>query len=212
MSVWPSKSGSTTALFGEGKWEAVELEEGDRPTPGAVGVAISLDRAFVSIGSCGPWDDGTYLISAVERRRHGEMVLVEPEDGEPAYRIPWIVAEAKRIQDTHGCAIVVDGKGPAGDLVTAMQDEGVDVTIVGSDDYLNACSTLFDAIGSAEATHMADDELQTAVSVAVLRDVGDRGWAWGRRKSVGDISMLEAATLAWFGRDMGWVDASESVL
>jgi hypothetical protein len=212
LSVWPSVEASTFALFGEGKWEAIELEDGDRPIPGAIGIALSIDRAWISIGSCGAWDDGSYLIGAVERRRHGEMVLVEPEDEfEEPRRVPWVALEAKRIQDAFGCAVVIDGRGPASDLIQAVADEGVDVITASTDDYLNACSNLFDAVGNGEATHMGDDELQAAVGVAVVRDVGDR-WAWGRRKSVGDVSILEAVTLAWFARDMGWIDVGDSVL
>ena len=43
--------------------------------------------------------------------------------------------------------------------------------------------------------HRGDEELDVAVRGAVKRTLGDR-WVWGRRKSVNDVSALEAATLA----------------
>jgi hypothetical protein len=167
----------------------------------APNVAGSRARATPASGSAGgaigEWDDGTWLVGAQIRDRG----------------TGWVIAEAKRLQAEYDCAIVVDGAGPAKELVPKLEDADLDLVITSTDEYVTACSTFYDGIDQAQITHMGDDELEAAVRVAVRRDVGGDGrWAWGRRKSAGDVSMLEAVTLAWFGRELGWYDVGDSVL
>jgi hypothetical protein len=74
----------------------------------------------------------------------------------------------------------------------------VDVTVYGTSDLLNACAYVYDAVTQGQAAHAGHTELELAVLGAVKRPIGDR-WAWGRRVSSNDVSMLEGATLAaWY--------------
>jgi hypothetical protein len=74
-------------------------------------------------------------------------------------------------------------------------------------DVLDACSDLFDRVQERKAKHGSYPELEAAVSVAVKRNVGDR-WAWGRRQTEADISVLEAVTLAsWWAAQVKRIPA-----
>lgn len=173
---WGDPNMAKTAAFGPGRWEAC-LNPSASPIVDAIGLAVSLDRSTSSIGAA-----GSNVVGAVDRR---------PGTG-------WLVPEAKRLQETYRCAVVVDGRGPAADLIPALEAAGVALTIAATSDVQDACAGIFDLVQSRELTHPGHPDLDEAVRGARKRDVGDR-WAWGRKQSTSDVSMLEAATLALWG-------------
>jgi hypothetical protein len=105
----------------------------------------------------------------------------------------WVAAEAYRLQVAYDCPVVIDARGPAAPLIRDLEQAGVVVTSTNTDEYVAACAKLFDAVADSGVSHGDYPELNEAVSAASKRSVGDR-WAWARRN--GDISMLEAVTLA----------------
>ena len=159
-------------------WRGCALDD-EPPAPTVIGLAVSLDLEWGSIGAAGPWPDGRINVGAVERRRG----------------TTWLVAEAKRIQDGRDCDVVVDEKCPDASLVPALEDAGVRVTVAKLSDYIEACSEFVNAVKDAQVTHQRTTELDDAVAGAAWRMVGDRK-VWGRKQSTSDISMLEAVTLA----------------
>lgn len=57
------------------------------------------------------------------------------------------------------------------------------------------CGHLQGLVKDAKLTHSGDRMIESALRNSVKRDVGDPGlWAWGRKKSSGDISPLVAVT------------------
>jgi hypothetical protein len=181
LSIWPEiPTLDLDVAFGKGRWADCSVERpAESPHPSAIGVAVSLDRAWTSIAAVG--SGPRPHLGSVERR-HGTA---------------WVAAEAKRIQDRYDCSIVIDSKGPAATLIEEIEALGGRVTRTSTAEYLDACSSLFDAVAEKAVEHANYDDLNAAVGVAQKRDVGDR-WAWGRKK--GDVSMLEAATLAFWAR------------
>lgn len=177
------------SVFGAGRWD--DCQTNRRPaTPAAIGVAVSKDREWASIAAA----------SLVE--------VVDPADpeGEPVDRVfiapvvrrpgcDWLAVEVKRLQDTYDCIVTVDVKGPTKDVLVDLEDADIAVDPASLDDYAEGCSRLFDKVRTGVLLKDGA-ELDAAVEVAAKRDVGDGRWVWGRRKSEGDISMLEAATLA----------------
>jgi hypothetical protein len=106
------------------------------------------------------------------------------------------VAEVARIHRKTGAVVVIDRKGPAESLERDLVEAGVRIAWAGLDDYVGACADLYDAVETKQVTHGDYDDLNDAVGNAEQRRVGDR-WAWSRRN--GDVSMLEAVTLALWG-------------
>ena len=64
---------------------------------------------------------------------------------------------------------------------------------------LDASGKMVGIVSDKDLLHANWPELDAAVAAATRRDIGDR-WAWGRRGE-GDISMLEAATVALWAQD-----------
>lgn len=172
LGIW---DGTTSALPG---WLRRFTRDAP-PEPIAIGLAVSLDLAWGSIGAAGIRRDGLVHADAVERRRGST----------------WLIGEAKRIQAEHDCLVVVDEKCPDADLITALKDEGVMVTVAKLSDCLEAHSWLVKANKEDRIRHGNTTELNDAIECASERSVGDRK-LWGRKQSAGDISMLEAVNLA----------------
>lgn len=172
-------------VFPAGKWSACD----GRPVPeGApiqgLAVAVSFDQTRAAIGAASSVDGVTY---------------VKPLQSGPG--TDWLVEAAADIQAAHdGIPVLVDGRGPASSKVKDLERGGVVVQVLSTDDVCEACAGLFDAVAEERLGHDSYPELQGALRVAVQRPVGDR-WAWGRRQSEADISVLEAVTLAaWQAR------------
>lgn len=145
----------------------------------AIGLACSLDRSWASIGAATTLPDDRVFVAAVDRR---------PD-------VDWAVAEVVRIQRERRCALVVDEKGPAGDLVPLIEDAGGVVTKANLSDYVQACADMSDRVKARQVAHLNHPDLNDAVVGARWRTVGDRR-VFGRKVSVTDVSMLESVTLA----------------
>jgi len=165
------------AVFGAGKWEACASTDKAIGRVSAVGLAVSYDRDTATIGAT----DGE-SVGVVDRR---------PGAG-------WLVPEARRLQETYGCAVVIAGTGPASDLIPALEAAGVRLTIAKGNDQADACAGIFDAVRERRLIHPEHPELTAAVIGAHKRLREDR-WVWDRRNSAHDISPLEAVTLALWG-------------
>jgi hypothetical protein len=146
------------------------------PAPAFIGLAVSIDREWSAIGACG---------------LDGDLLRVGGVDRRPG--TAWVVAEVKRITTEHGIPVVLDERGPAADLLDDLESAAVVVTRAKSGDYLDACAGLYDAVKAGTVRHLGDQWTNAAVMNAKQQPVGDR-WRWGRKK--GDVSMLEAVTLA----------------
>ena len=164
------------------------------PEPVVIGLSVSLDGEWGSIGAAGIRADDRIHADAVERRRGST----------------WLVAEAKRIQDEHRCAVVVDEKCPDADLIPALRTAGVNVTVAKLADAIEACSWLVRANKDDQIRHGNTTELNDAIDRAGWRMVGDRK-LWGRKQSTGDISMLEAVNLAAW-KSSGAYDPLQSIM
>lgn len=149
------------------------------PEPVAIGLSVSLDLEWGSIGAAGVRPDDRVHADAVERRPGST----------------WLISEAKRIQDEWQCAVVVDEKCPDADLIPSLEDAGVNVTVAKLAEVVEACSWLSRANKDDQIRHGNTTELNDAIERAAWRMVGDRK-LWGRKQSAGDISMLEAVNLA----------------
>lgn len=158
------------------KWP--DRKDASRILPAAfvLGLAGSVDGLWGSIGAAGA-NDGELIVGAQDRRRGQE----------------WLVAEALRIQAQHGCLVVVDEKGPLSHLLPKLDQAGVRYEALNTNEYLDACADLWQAVEDGTLIHPDHRELNDAVKVASWRTVGDRR-AFARKH--GDISMLEAVTLA----------------
>lgn len=190
LNVWPLLGARPDEMLPE--WDNC-ADEAVAPIVDAIGAAVSFDRRFASIGAAGI-DGDRIIVGAVDRR---------PGVG-------WLMPELQRIQAERDCVVVVDERGPTADLIPAMRAAGINPVLAKTVDVLDASAALFDRVQERTLAHPGHPELDLAVSFAAMRNVGDR-WTWARKTSTGDISMLEAVTLAaWAAQSASNYDVMES--
>lgn len=160
-------------------WNRAGDSEITPPPVGAIGLSVSYDRSWSSIAAAGWLEDERRYLAAVMR--------------EPGTR--WMVAEAARIQNETGCAVVIAKSGSASNLIPQLQDAGVDLIEASVGDECDAFAGLRDGLMNKQVVHGRTDELDDAVLAAVKRKVVDRE-TLARRQSGDDISMAESAMLA----------------
>ena len=88
----------------------------------------------------------------------------------------------------------------AADLVDELRALGASVPEFGTDDWITACAGIYDAVDQFKLRHPNDDDLNAAVAASSWRLVTERR-VWARKN--GDVSMLEAVTLALWGANQG---------
>lgn len=191
---WGDPNAATSTAFGLGVWAS--LFNPDAPVMvDAIGIAVSLDRSCASIGAAGI--TGERAVVAKVDRREG---------------VGWVLAEAARIQRDRNCAVAVDEGGPASDLIDPLEAMGVRVERMKTADVKDACAAIFDRAQAGTLVHPGHPDLDAAVAGARKRDVGDR-WAWGRKQSTADVSMLEAVTFAlWAAKPSAYEDRDMVIL
>jgi hypothetical protein len=145
----------------------------------ALGIAADLDQTWLSLGAAGG-NDGKHHLGSVMRMRAD----TEAEA---------FAAEVKRIQDQYDVPVAIDKKGPASFAIPVLQEAGVQLTFLGLEDFVQACSDLRTAVEQGLVTHGNYADLNAAVDAAGWRKVGDRR-AFARKS--GDISSLESVAIA----------------
>lgn len=80
-----------------------------------------------------------------------------------------------------------------GSLIPDIAETGIELFKLNDSDMGRACGHIQKLVPDG-MTHSDDPLLAVAIGGAVKRDIGEGAWAWGRKKSVTDISPLVAAT------------------
>lgn len=159
--------------------------------PAALGVAVDLDRAWVSVGAASS-DPVPHLGPVTVIRDGVETVLRRRLDHDRA----WVVSEIARIQREHNIPVALDAKGPGESLIEDLEKAGVTVTRASLDDHIQADADLYDDVARGGITHAGYGELNDAVSAAGWRKVGERRVIAPKS---GDVSMLKAVSFALWG-------------
>lgn len=167
-------------------WPDRVIERTKPPALGAIGIAVSRDLSWSAICSAGQWPDERVHLG-IGQSAEGR---VDHDRG-----TAWLVARAKYLQDTYRCVVALDEKCPDQNLATRLRDAGVDVTELDTADMLDGTSGLINDVAEGKVTHFGEDDFTEARAVLVRRDVNDRP-LWGRKQSTGDITPIEAATVA----------------
>lgn len=162
--------------------------------PVALGIASDPDQTWLSLGAALPG----------EALHLGSVIRV------PVTEVDHFVSEISRIQDQYRVSIGIDKKGPASFVIPALEDAGVDLTMLSMDDFVQACADLHSAVETSTVLHGNYTDLNSAVGAAGWRTIGDRR-AFARRS--GDISALEAVAIAhWVALTEPTYDVLDSIL
>lgn len=151
----------------------------------AVALDVSPDRSVATIAAAGWTADGLPFVDVVESRRGSAE---------------WGVARFVELCSRHEVrAVVVDGMSAANSLIDPLRQAGITVTVTSASQMSKACGGLFDAVMDGKFRHLDQPILNSALSVARRRKIGDSGWGWSRKDSESDITAVTAATLALWG-------------
>lgn len=159
----------------------------------ALAVDVSQDRSHTSIGVATLREDGLVHLELVDRRPGTD----------------WAVPALKRLSGLWKPLVVAiaSSGAPAGSLVDDVVAAGITVPedkehphrghllVVRTNDFVEACGQMADAMTQSTARHRDQSDLTAAVTGARSRRVGD-AWAIDRTASLTDASPLVAVTLA----------------
>lgn len=155
------------------------------PLPGgrpAYGVATSADGGMTAIAAAVLDADGIPWVEVIAHRPGRS----------------WAVDAARSLADA-GEGVAIDRRGPAAPIADQLELAGVELLQLGAAGYPAACQDVFDRITHPDQPRIrlrSHEALDTAADVAGRRVISDGGWIWSRTRSTGDVSTLEAATLA----------------
>jgi Phage terminase large subunit (GpA) len=183
----PDRSGAAAlwTVISEPAWADLADPE-SHPVPRVVLSAVfAHDQSAASVGLAGWRPDG--------------LLHVEVADYRPG--TAWAVPRLIDINARHDpLGVVVDEAGHESAIIKDLEAAGVPVIKVGTRGVTQAYAEFTeDAADSKRLRHRNQADLNDALAVAVPRDVGDGGQAWGRRKSAGDISPVVSVTNAAWG-------------
>lgn len=162
----------------------------------ALALDIAPDRRSAAIGGAGRRADGDVHLALIEHRAG----------------TGWLVPRMLELIKRHDpVAVVVDGASPASTEIQALQsaglrvrteaDKGGKLVLLAAGDMARACGQFYDAIAGdrPNAWHRDEPILTAALEGAQRRDIGDGGWAFGRKRSDADICPLVAIAEALYG-------------
>ena len=139
---------------------------------------IAMDRRSGSIGVAGWRDDGTAHVGLIWHQQGTDQLLpallgfVERNE----------LHELKRGEKW--CpAVVLDPTSPAQTLIDPLRKAGVEPVLMTAREVAIASGGLQDAVNDRHVWHREQPAVDMALEGAVRRDLGDGGWAFGRKKS-----------------------------
>jgi hypothetical protein len=173
---------------------------GNIPTGSAERVIPAVDWDIVnSPDAFVPYDEARcFSVDCNPERTWAGITVAGADTIEVIDRQPgtgWVVARAVELQKNRKLPWAIEASGPAGSFIPAFEEAGIEVIKLGPRDVSAAAGYLYDAVVNHTVRIRRWPELDEAVESAARRPSGD-AWAWGRKVSTGDISLLVAATNA----------------
>jgi len=151
----------------------------------SIAIDVSPDRSTATIASAAWTVDDIPYVDVIESRR-----------GEP----DWGVAKFVELVERHNVrAVVIDAASNANTLIDPLRQFGVTVTVTNARQMSVACGMFYDAVMEQTMRHLDQPLLNSALSAARKRPIGDGGWGWSRKNSESDITPVTASTLALWG-------------
>lgn len=202
VGTYPTDLADVWAVIPKAAWDALADNNSDLEDPVCFAVDVSPEARSASIAVAGTPGGGRLFVELLKSDRGTS----------------WVKDELLRLdRQWDPCAIVVDVGGPAGSLVTELQQAGLRVVNPRVGEIAQACGQFYDAAtDSRTLRHLGDvasqRPLRLALAGAQKRPLRD-AWAWDRQHPSVDISPLVAATLAawgWttYGQELGPADVT----
>lgn len=158
-----------------------------------VGVDVSPFRDRGSVSVCGLTSDG---------RRQLEVVKT-------AKGTDWVVDFVKRLMlSSHAPdKVVIQGGGAPGGLIAPLQQEGIDLLIIGQGEIGRATGEFYDSVRDGGIVHLGDPVLTGALKNSTRYSIGSKegasespAWGFARKDTSGaDITPVVSCCYAFYG-------------
>jgi len=174
-------------------------------TPIVIALDVAPDRSYAAIAIAGRRADGVNQGELIRYAGGVEWLADELAALTEKHELMTIrTREAGKVRTAAVPAIVLDPAGPAAALLPDLHQRKIFPILLTARDQGAACGGLQDAVtaGPSAWRHLGQAQVDLAVEGAVRRDIGDGGWAFGRRRSAKvqvDICPLVALTMARWG-------------
>lgn len=183
---WPRTDGHANRPIAPEDWLDCLDRGGKMVGPVVLAFDVTPDRSHTALAAAGASGSRSAGISVVDVINH-------------ARGTNWLAERLRTLCQKHQVtAIVCDASGPAGSLLSDLQDLHTEIVPVSAREQAHACGVLFDAVTDRTMRHGGTPELMAAMDGAATRPLSD-AWAWSRKSSSVDISPLVAVTLALWG-------------
>jgi hypothetical protein len=193
MGVWDGDGVKMWQTVGRQQWADLAIPVAPADGTLAYAVKFSADGQRVAAAGAVQPDGGPV---------HVEAFGVHPMSEGTSSLVSWLAERWRK-----AAVILVDGKAGAGDLRTQLIASGVSarrVRVVTTDEAITAHAGFLRAIHEGSVTHAGQPGLDAQVRVAGQRTIGTAGgWGWKAVTADGDVTALDAVTLARFGAVTG---------
>lgn len=157
----------------------------------------SLGKSCVAIDASNDVSNRTWTVAVAirtERGVHGQIGYSGPAT------VAQIVEFVSEVVDRNDpLAVIVDPRSAAGVTIHPLIEAGIEPEEMTAMKVAAATQGFLQKVDDGVFTHDGDNRLIAALEVARLREIGDGGIAWAKRKSEGDISPLVAMSNAAWG-------------
>ena len=140
---------------------------------------VAAGMASAVLGFAGVRQDGLLHVEAVRQDAGTE----------------WVVQAARNATADTGRPLVVDPRSPTAGVLDRLREAGVPLLELSTSEFVQACAALQDDVMNGRIRHLDQGPLNSAVTGADIRPVGE-AWAFSARASSVDITPLLAITLA----------------
>lgn len=187
------------ALIAGDQW--LKLYEADKeivPVRRVVGVKFSVDGSLVGLALGLDQGEGPVHVSGIRLASAAEGI---------GWIVKWCV-ERRDVLDQ----IVIDGRGSDAVLSSALIEAGFPsgakakkatarfLRVPSALDYAEAHAAFLEAVQGENLTHGDSPLLDEQVGGSMRRDIGKSGgWGWQPIRDTDNTTLLDAATLAWWG-------------
>jgi hypothetical protein len=173
-----------------GAWDPLGIPSKAAPTDGnlAFGVKFSADGSRYCVGVALAGDYGVHVESfSPTPMGRGTTALAD-----------WLAERRDRLS-----TVVIDGKDGAADLEALLRARGIParkINVLSTPDAIAAHTTFLRMVREHTLTHARQPGLTAAVAIAGKRKIGNAGgWGWEPTTPEGDVSPVDAVTLAAYG-------------
>jgi hypothetical protein len=176
---WPDPNAIVSTMIRLEDWNALVDSSSSMEAVDALAFDVSPDRR-ASIAAVGANLQELWHLEVIDNREGTS----------------WLPARVAELVERHRPRVVVCGAhSPASGFIAKIEELGVKVRELSTDEHSQACGRFVDAVGERGLRHPGGSVLAGAIRGAKARPFGD-AWLWSRRNSDVDISPLVAGTLA----------------